>query len=430
MRFVITVLIVLVLFSKSSHALKFKELESSNGIKFWFVEDNSIPIISMSFSFNGGSYFDPPGKEGLSNIMTSLLDEGTNKLSSVEFKQKLKSNGVKLYFSTQKHKIEGTFQVISSNKIEGFELLRNALNNPKFSENDILKIKNQVKSSIKIEEADISRLSSKKFNENFYINHNFSNSIKGSLESLDKIEKSDIMQIYKRNFQLSNLTIGISGNIGEKEVKEFVDLAFGNLNRSENNFSISDFESLKKGMLLQKIETPQTAVVFGQKGLGRNDKDFFAARILNYVIGGGSFQSRLYKNIREKRGLVYSIYSYILPYKNDGVIIGGFQTSNDSVKQVIKLVKKEWDSIKKHGISEKEFSEAKTFFKGSFSRNFTNTMSIANLLEIVQYYKLGADYFDKRDEIIDSLELESINQLASILFNSNELFFMIVGKPN
>ena len=106
MRFVITVLIVLVLFSKSSHALKFKELESSNGIKFWFVEDNSIPIISMSFSFNGGSYFDPPGKEGLSNIMTSLLDEGTNKLSSVEFKQKLKSNGVKPIFSTQKHKIE------------------------------------------------------------------------------------------------------------------------------------------------------------------------------------------------------------------------------------------------------------------------------------------------------------------------------------
>ena len=430
MRFVITVLIVLVLFSKSSYALKFKELESSNGIKFWFVEDNSIPIISMSFSFNGGSYFDPAGKEGLSNIMTSLLDEGTNKLSSVEFKQKLKSNGVKLYFSTQKHKIEGTFQVISSNKIEGFELLRNALNNPKFSENDILKIKNQVKSSIKIEEADISRLSSKKFNENFYINHNFSNSIKGSLESLDRIKKSDIMQTYKKNFQLSNLTIGISGNIGEKEVKEFVGLVFGNLNKSENNFSISDFQSLKKGMLLQKIETPQTAVVFGQKGLGRNDKDFFAARILNYVMGGGSFQSRLYKNIREKRGLVYSIYSYILPYKNDGVIIGGFQTSNDSVKQVIKLVKKEWDTIKKHGISEKEFSEAKTFFKGSFSRNFTNTMSIANLLEIVQYYKLGADYFDKRDEIIDSLELESINQLASILFNSNELFFMIVGKPN
>ena len=162
----------------------------------------------------------------------------------------------------------------------------------------------------------------------------------------------------------------------------------------------------------------------------RNNEEFFAARIANYILGGGSFQSRLYKNVREKKGLVYSIYSYLLPYKNDGVIVGGFQTRNESVNKVIKMVRDEWKRIKRKSISKEELDNAKTYFKGSFSRNYTSTMSIASLLEIVQYYSLGKDYFIKRDEIIDKLDTDYVNNVASKIFDDKKLFFMIVGKPN
>ena len=430
MKFILHCFFLIIFLSKNVNSLDFEEIKSDKGINFWFVEDKSVPIISLSFSFKGGAFNDPLGKEGVSNLMTSLLDEGTNKMTSIDFKQSMKLNGIKLFFSTQKDKVEGTFQVISSNKKKGFQLLFDAINEPSFEKNEIVKVKNQIQSSIKIDESNISNLASMKFNENFYINHNFSRINKGTIKSLEKIKRQDIKKIHKRNFSLSNLTLGVSGDISKNEIGKYIDLVFGELPRFNENEDIPKFESLNIGEKLFDIETPQTAVVFGQHGLERNNEDFFAARIVNYILGGGSFQSRLYKNVREKKGLVYSIYSYLLPYRNDGIIIGGFQTRNESVNKVIKMIRDEWKRIKNKGISKEELDNAKAYFKGSFSRNYTSTMSIANLLEIVQYYRLGTDYFKKRDEIIDKLDLDYVNKVASKTFDEKKLFFMIVGKPN
>ena len=155
----------------------------------------------------------------------------------------------------------------------------------------------------------------------------------------------------------------------------------------------------------------------------------FSARIANYILGGGGFQSRLYKEIRERNGLVYSIYSYLLPFERIGIIIGGFQTRNENVKNTIQKVRDEWINIRVNGISKKELANAKTYFKGSFSRNLTSTVSIANLLMIVQYYDLGEDYFANRDLIIDNVKLNHVNKLVKNLFDNDKLFFMVVGKP-
>ena len=178
------------------------------------------------------------------------------------------------------------------------------------------------------------------------------------------------------------------------------------------------------------MESPQSTVIFGQRGVSRKNKDYFSIRVLNYVLGGGGFQSRLYKEVREKSGLVYSIYSYLVPYQNDGVIVGGFQTRNETVNETIAKVKEQWERIKNEGINQRELRDAQTYYKGSFSRNFTSTISLASLLKIVQYYELGNDYFKKRSEIIDNLKVKNINDLAAKLFEKNDLFFMIVGKPD
>ena len=177
------------------------------------------------------------------------------------------------------------------------------------------------------------------------------------------------------------------------------------------------------------MKTPQSSVLFGHPGLERNNENFFALRIANYILGGGGFQSRLYKNIREKKGLVYSIYSYLLSYENDGVIVGGFQTRNKSVFETIENVKNEWRKLNKRGITKSELDNAKAYFNGSFTRNFTSTLSIARLLQVVQYYELGADYFIKREKIINSLNLEKVNGIISEYFSNEKLFFMIVGDP-
>ena len=415
--------------SKNSDAIQFESLETKNGIKFWLIEDKTLPLVSMSFSFKGGSILDPIGQDGVTNLMTSLLDEGTQNFTASEYRLFKRENGIKISFSTSKERIEGTFQVVKPRLQEGFYLLNESINKAKFPINEIKKVKSQIEASIKIDNSDISTIASNKFNKFFFKDQLIGRNTKGNLKTLANISRDDILSIYKNSFIKDSLVIGISGDIDANLAKKYVDYVFGDLPSKKFINPISTLKELNRGKEIIEMKTPQTTVVFGQKGLGRKDKQYFAARVINYVLGGGGFQSRLYKEIREANGLVYSIYSYLMPYEYAGVIIGGFQTRNQNVGKTIEKVKTEWNRIKNEGITKIELQNAKTYYKGSFSRNFTSTLSIASLLMIVQYYDLGEDYFDKRDLIIDNLKLNELNDLAKNLFDSENLFFMIVGEP-
>ncbi len=419
----------IIFLNKNSFAIQFESLKTKNGIKFWLIEDKSLPLVSMSFSFKGGSILDPIGKDGVMNLMTSLLDEGTQNFTASEYRLFKRENGIKISFSSSKERVEGTFQVVKPRLQEGFYLLFESINKARFPINEIKKVKSQVKASIKIDNSNISTIASNKFNEFFFKDKLIGRNTKGTLKTLSTISRDDIESIYKSSFIKDRLVIGISGDIDPSLAKKYVDYVFGDLKSEKFKNPISKLKELSEGRKIIKMKTPQTTVVFGQKGLGRKDEDYFAARVINYVLGGGGFQSRLYKEIREANGLVYSIYSYLMPYEYAGVIVGGFQTRNENVGTTIEKVKSEWKKIKTNGITKTELQNAKTYYKGSFSRNFTSTMSIASLLMIVQYYDLGEDYFRKRDLIIDDLKLNEINNLAKKLFDSESLFFMIVGEP-
>tara|TARA_B100000287_G_scaffold216992_1_gene204716 strand:- start:381 stop:1670 length:1290 start_codon:yes stop_codon:yes gene_type:complete len=428
-RFLIVSIVFFFFSANKSIAIDFKSLKTDSGIKFWLVEDKSLPLISLSFLFKGGSSLDPGGKEGVTNLMTSLLDEGSDNFSASEFKLAMRENGVKISYSASKEKINGTFQVVKSQIQEGFWLLHESLNKPLFQLDKINEVKSQIEASIKIDQSNISTIASDKFNDFFFINNKLGKTVKGNLDSLSKIKRLDILKSFEKSITKNNLVIGIAGDINSELAKKYIDYVFGNLPINNSIKPISTLPDLRNGVEIFEIDTPQTTVVFGQRGLSRNNKDYFSARIANYILGGGGFQSRLYKEIRERNGLVYSIYSYLLPFERIGIIIGGFQTRNENVKNTIQKVRDEWINIRVNGISKKELANAKTYFKGSFSRNLTSTVSIANLLMIVQYYDLGEDYFANRDLIIDNVKLNHVNKLVKNLFDNDKLFFMVVGKP-
>ena len=429
MRFSIVLILLLFFKANQSTAIEFKSLKTDSGIKFWLIEDNSLPLVSLSFLFKGGTSLDPEGKEGVTNLMTSLLDEGSANFSASDFRIAKRENGVKISYSAGKEKINGSFQVVKSQIQEGFWLLYESLNKPIFQLDKINEVKSQIEASIKIDQSNISTIASDKFNDLFFTNSKLGKTVKGNLDSLLKIKRSDILKSFKKSITKNNLVIGIAGDINSELAKKYIDYVFGNLPINNSIKPISTLPDLRNGVEIFEIDTPQTTVVFGQRGLSRNNKDYFSARIANYILGGGGFQSRLYKEIRERNGLVYSIYSYLLPFERIGIIIGGFQTRNENVKNTIQKVRDEWINIRVNGISKKELANAKTYFKGSFSRNLTSTVSIANLLMIVQYYDLGEDYFANRDLIIDNVKLNHVNKLVKNLFDNDKLFFMVVGKP-
>ena len=428
MKIFIYILSFIFLIFNESKSIDFSELKTKN-TSFWFIKDNSIPIISLSFSLRGGSSQDPDGKEGLSYLMTSAMDEGTGKFNGIQLRQFKKLNGIKLNISTQKNKIEGSFQVISSQVEQGFELLDQVLNFPKFDKSDLEKVLKQMEASLKIDQSDLSTLSNNKFNDIFFKNNNFSKRIKGTQKTLNNITKDDLIKHHKNSFNKKELHIGVSGDISEKSIKKYIEKVFGKFSIENVKPNFEKFTDLPRGQKVIELDTPQSSVVFGHPGLSRSDKDYFSLRLANYILGGGGFQSRLYKQIREKKGLVYSIYSYPISYKHDGFMMGGFQTRNNSVFDTIDRVKDEWSKMSKQGITKKELDEAKAYYKGSFTRNFTSTISIANLLNIVQFYDLGKDYFSERDKIIENLKLEDINNMIKKKFNKDNLFFLIVGFP-
>ena len=419
---------LLCLFNTNVIALSPKEIITEKGIKFWFVEDKSVPIISIDFNFSGGAYYDPINKEGTSTFLAAILDEGAGEFKSVEFQKEMDLLGMKLSFSSSKDSLSGKFQTISTNKKQSFDLFKLALTKPRFDEEEIQKIRNQLIASYKISNANVSETASKTFNKYFFYDHNFSREEDGNLKSLKNINIEDLTFFFKNYLTKSNLTISVSGDIIEKDLKNLIDESFGFLPKKQKRLSeIISKKNFPNGLKFVTKETPQSAILFGHKGIARSDDNFFAARICNYIIGGGGFQSRLYKNIREKRGLAYSIYSYFVPIKNNDILLGGFQTKNESVKETIDLVKKEWETMAQSGLTQKELDEAKTYYKGSFIRNYTSTSTISSLLNAVQIYGLSINYFEQRDEIIDQITLEDVNSIAKKIFSSKDLYFVVVG---
>ena len=221
--------------------------------------------------------------------MTSLLDEGSANFSASDFRIAKRENGVKISYSAGKEKINGSFQVVKSQIQEGFWLLYESLNKPIFQLDKINEVKSQIEASIKIDQSNISTIASDKFNDFFFINSKLGKTVKGNLDSLLKIKRSDILKSFKKSITKNNLVIGIAGDINEELAKKYIEYVFGSLPTNDSIEPISTLPNLRNGVETFEIETPQTTVVFGQRGLSRNDKDYFSARIANYVLGGGDF---------------------------------------------------------------------------------------------------------------------------------------------
>jgi zinc protease len=174
---------------------------------------------------------------------------------------------------------------------------------------------------------------------------------------------------------------------------------------------------------------PQSIVIFGHNGIKRDDPDYYAAYVLNHVLGGGGFSSRLTEEIREKRGLVYSVYSYLNPMDHGGLIMGGLGTQNARVAESLKIVRSEWRRISEHGVAPDELKSAKTYLNGSFPLRLDSSSRIARMLVAIQAHELGIDYLKRRPELINGVTGDDVRRVARRLFDAQKLTVVVVGDP-
>lgn len=418
------------LFAGPASATEITEVTSPGGIKAWLVQEPTIPMLALEISFRGGSALDPAGKAGLANLLSGVLDEGAGELDSQAFQERLEDLAISLRFNSGRDSFGGSLRTLTKNRDEAFRLLGLALTQPRFDQEPVDRIRGQIIAGIVRQREDPNRLAGRVFFETAFAGHPYANPTRGTVESVSNVTAGDLRQFVESRFARDNMTIGAVGDITPEELGRLLDSALGGLPAKSVPFEIADFTPVDTNdVLIVRKSIPQSVVMFGMPGIKRSDPNYFAAVLLNHVLGGGSFSSRLYTEIREKRGLAYSVYSSVYPLESSGLVIGGVGSANAVVAESLALVREQFADIAENGISEEELAGAKTFITGSFPLGLNSNARIARTLVVLQEFDLGIDYLDRRAGIIDAVTIDDVRQMADRLFDSGNMLTVIVGDP-
>lgn len=413
-----------------AHAIDIQEVTSPGGIKAWLVEDHSIPFVSLSLNFKGGASLDDPKKRGAINLMTATLEEGAGKLNATQFAQEVEALGANFGFDVGDDSLNVSMRALSENRDQAAELLAKALSQPRFDENAVERVRAQVQAIIKSEATDPQSIAAKEMARQAWGEHPYARSINGTAESVVGLTRRDLVAAKNRVLARDRVVIGAAGDISPEELGPLLDKILGGLPEKGTAPLPEPAElQLTGGVSVIDWNSPQTIVSFAGPGLPISDPDYFAAYVANHILGGGGFSSRLMEEIREKRGLTYGIGTGLATGIYGQTWQGGMAGSNDTVKQATDLIRQEWDRMAVEGVTQQELADAKTYLTGEYPLRFDGNRKIASILAGMQLIGLPADYPNSRNELVEAVTADDVQRVAERLLNSDELRFVLVGRP-
>lgn len=423
------VLAAVIAWTPVAGAFEITKVTSPGGIKAWLVEDHKNPIITLRMAFLGGSSADPVGKQGLAHLASGLLDEGAGGLDSTAFQKTLADDSISLSFDANTDSFSGGLTTLTETSDQAFHLLRLALTEPRFDAEPIERVRGQILAGLRSRKENPNRIAGRVWWKAAFPDHPYGKPKRGTPESLSGITAEDLKAFTNRVFARDKLFIGVVGDITPDRLGGVLDEVFGMLPETSGMPEIADIEVEFTGdMMIVERPVPQSVVVFGHRGIAREDPDWYAATLLFEVLAGG-FGSRLTEEIREKRGLTYGISAYPLPLDHSALIVGGVSTVNDRVAETIDLLKSIWTRFGAEGPTDKEIRDAKDYVNGSYNLRFSNSGAIAGVLTAIQRQGLGVDYIDRRPAIIEAISAEDLKRVAKRLFRAEDLTFVVVGQP-
>ncbi len=427
--FAVLVLVLLTL-AAPARATTVTRVVSPGGIEAWLVEAHEIPVLSVSVAFRGGAATDPAGKEGLANMVSGLLDEGAGDLDSQAFQTRLEDLAIKLGFDAGLDTFGADMKTLTKNTDEAFRLLRLALTEPRFDDRPVERIRSQIQVGLARQASSPDYIARRAWFEAAFPDHPYGRPTSGTPESVAAITVDDLRAFMGRAIARDRMVIGVVGDITPERLAPLLDATFGALPEKGAALDIPHATPQAPGRLIvEERDIPQSIVIFGAEGIRRNDPDYYAAYVMNHILGGGGFTSRLTNEIREKRGLAYGVYSYFSPYDHAELFLGRVATQNSRVAESIRLVRAEIARMRDDGATEAELADAKTYLTGSFPLRLDTNDKIAGMLVAIQLEDLGIDYLDKRNDYIEAVTLADVNRMAARLLKPEELEIVVVGKP-
>ena len=418
-------------FTVSAHAFAIQEVTSPGGIKAWLVEEKAVPLMAMTFSFRSASAEDPPAKEGVSEFLTGMMDEGAGDVLSQAFQKKKEELAFRMSFDTGSDFFEGSFQTLTRNRAPSVDLLRLALTAPRFDAEPLERVRQQFLLNVRQKEQDPQAIAWQAWMEEILPGDPYARRDEGTEATIGAISADDLRAAHRRIFTRATLQVAVVGDISAAELGPLLDQVFGGLPETAPEAATLPPAKPAQGPKLKVIprDMPQSVVVFGHEGILRSDPDFIPAYIMSEILGGGGLSSVLSEEIREKRGLTYGVSMGLSPLQRVGLHAGMLQTRNESAGEALKVAREVMAKMAAEGPTQQQLDEAKTYLTGSYALRFSSNSAIANQLLGLQQQDLGIDYVEKRNALVEAVTLDQVKAQAKRLLHPDRLVVTVVGRP-
>jgi zinc protease len=414
----------------SAVSLEILRVMSSRGSKAWLVETPELPVIALDFAFrDAGSAADPPGRQGLAAFGTRMLTEGAGELDARAYQERLSELGAVLMFAADRDTLVGRLEVGRDYRQGAFELLRLALTSPRFDADAVARVQKARLTELARLATDPNYVARRTWWQGVFPDHPYGRDPEGTEADIAAITEDDLRSAFMRRIGKGNLIISAAGAISVTELAEALDHVFGELPDRGTTPAIPAPVFVPSDPLVVRLPFPQSSCMFGHPGVRPTSPDYFPAIVLNQIIGGGTLTSRLFVELREKRGLVYSIRTMLAPLSGESLLVGWLATENDKVPMAIELVRREWQRPATGDVSEADVDEAKAFLKGSLPLSLDGTSTMAGRLLAVQRLGLDVDHLTAWNAKVEAVTADAVRALARRLMRPESLTFAIAGDP-
>ncbi|MEQ1813103.1 MAG: pitrilysin family protein [Candidatus Nitrotoga sp.] len=422
----------LVFSTAAQAAPKIQHWTAESGARVYFVENHDLPMLDVAVTFAAGSSFDTAEKSGVAGLTHALLNQGSEGLSEDEISRGLADVGAQLGGSFDMDRSSVSLRTLSSaaERERSLDILAQILQRPLFPESVVIREKTRLIAGLKEAETKPEIIAEKAFQRTVFGTHTYGLPSAGSVETVENIQQTDLANFYHEHYSAKVAVVAIMGDVTRAEAQAIAQRLTEQLPAPGNQVAIAPV-ALQIEASEQRITHPatQSHILIGAPGMARNDPDYFPLLVGNYILGGGGFVSRLMNEVREKRGMAYSVYSYFHPLRQPGVFQIGLQTKKEQADEALKVVRLTLSDFVNKGPTRSELLAAKQNIIGGFPLRLDSNKKIVDHLSVIGFYELPLTYLDDFVGKVERVTLTEVRSAFSRRVQPHKMATIIVGAP-